>query len=79
VPATSEMLGFDRRPREFLGILPQLHITLGGKTFLVDLSLVPVPLDFNVLLGHDYVYAMNVVVSTLFCVMHLPHNESIVM
>jgi hypothetical protein len=35
------------------------------------------PLDFNILLGHDYVYAMNVVVSTLFPVMHFPHNGSI--
>jgi hypothetical protein len=30
------------------------------------------------LLGCDYVYAMNVVVSTLFRVMHFPHNGSIV-
>jgi hypothetical protein len=30
------------------------------------------------LLRHDYVYAMNVVVSTLFRVMHFPHNGSIV-
>jgi hypothetical protein len=28
--------------------------------------------------GHDYVYAMNDVVSTLFHVMHFPHNGSIV-
>jgi hypothetical protein len=30
------------------------------------------------LLGCDYVYAMNVVVSTLFRVIHLPHNGNIV-
>jgi hypothetical protein len=30
------------------------------------------------ILGCDYVYAMNVVVSTLFRVMHFPHNGSIV-
>jgi hypothetical protein len=28
------------------------------------------------LLGHDYVYAMKVVGSTLFHVMHFPHNGS---
>jgi hypothetical protein len=39
---------------------------------------VPIPLDFNVLMGHDYVYVMNVMVSTLFCLMHFPHNRSIV-
>ena len=36
------------------------------------------PLDFNFLLGHDYVYTMKVVVSTLFRVMHFPHDGKIV-
>ena len=35
------------------------------------------PLDFNLLLGRDYVYAMKVVVSTLFRVMHFPHDGNI--
>jgi hypothetical protein len=51
---------------------------LRWEDFLVDLLVVSGPLDFNMLLGHDYVYAMNVVVSTLFHVMHFPHNGSIV-
>ena len=36
------------------------------------------PLDFNLLLGRDYVYAMKAVVSTLFRVMSFPHNGNIV-
>ena len=36
------------------------------------------PLDFNLLLGHDYVYAMKFVVSTLFRVMYFPHDGNIV-
>jgi hypothetical protein len=78
VSATSELLAFDRRPSECLGFLPQLPITLGGNIVLVNILVVSGPLDFNILLGHDYVYEMNVVVSTLFRVMHFPHNESIV-
>ena len=35
-------------------------------------------LDFNLLLGRDYVYAMKVVVSTLFRVIHFPHEGNIV-
>jgi hypothetical protein len=35
-------------------------------------------LYFNIILGHDYIYAMNIVVSTLFQVINLPHNGSIV-
>ena len=36
------------------------------------------PLDFNILLGPDYVYTMKVVVSTLFQVMYFPHDGKIV-
>ena len=36
------------------------------------------PLDFNLLLGRDYVYAMKDVVSTLFRVMYFPHDGKIV-
>ena len=35
------------------------------------------PLDFNILLGCDYVYAMKVVVSTLFQVMYFSHYGKI--
>ena len=36
------------------------------------------PLDFNLLLGRDYVYAMKLLVSTLFRVMYFPHDGKIV-
>ena len=36
------------------------------------------PLDFNMLLGWDYVYAMQAVVSTLFYVIYFNHGEEIV-
>ena len=36
------------------------------------------PLDFNLLLGRDYVYTMKAVVSTLFRVMHFLHDGTIV-
>ena len=73
-----ELLVFDRRPSEYLGVLPQFPISLGGKTVLVDVIVVQAPLDLNMLLGRDYVYPMNAVVSTLFRVMHFPHSGSIV-
>jgi len=78
VSASHELLAFDRCPSEYLRILPQFPISLGGKIVLVDVIMVQGPLDFNMLLRRDYVYAMNVVVSTLFRVMHFPHNGNIV-
>jgi len=76
--AQSQLLSYDRRPSESMGVLPQLHITLGGKIVLSDMMVVDRPLDFNMLLGHDYVYAMNAMVPSLFRVMCFPHKGNIV-
>jgi hypothetical protein len=78
ISTSHEMLFFDIHPSEYFWIPPQLPISLGGKIFLFDVIVVQGPLDFNMFIGHDYVYAMNVVVSTLFRVMHFPHNGIIV-
>ena len=69
---------FDRRICIALGILAKTPITLGGKTVLVDLMMIEDPLDFNILLGRDYVYAMQAVVSTFFRVICFNHGKEIV-
>jgi multisubunit Na+/H+ antiporter MnhF subunit len=74
---TSELLAFKRRPNEYFWIIPQFPIILGGKIVLVDMLVVQGPLNFNMLLGCDYLYVMNVVVCMLFHVMHFPHNGRI--
>lgn len=61
-----QLLASDRRLGESVGVLPQFPITLGGNIFLIDMILFDHPLEFNILLGHDYVYNMNVVVSLVF-------------
>jgi hypothetical protein len=78
VSSSHELLAFDRRPSEYLGVLPQFPISLGGKIVRVDVIVVQGPLDFNMLLRRDYVCAINVAVSTFFWLMHFPHNGSIV-
>ena len=66
MPVTQNLLAFNRGTNEQLGILPQLPITLGGKTVYIDMMVVQGPLDFNLLLGRDYVYVMGDLVSSLF-------------
>ena len=78
VPTTNQILDFNQRPTAPLGILPHLPITLGGKNVCIDVMVVQGHLDFNILLGRDCVYTMNDVVSTLFRVIHFPHDGRIV-
>jgi hypothetical protein len=77
-PVTQNLLAFNRRTSQPLGILPQFPITLGGKTVFIDVMVVRDPLDFTLLLGQDYFYAMKALVSTLFHVISFPHDGRIV-
>ena len=36
------------------------------------------PLDYNILLGHDYIYSMGAIVSSLFRVMCFLHEDRVV-
>jgi hypothetical protein len=77
-PITQNLLAFNRRTSQPLGTLPQFPVTLGRKTVFIDVMVVQDPLDFTLLLGRDYVYAMKAIVSTLFCVISFPHDGIIV-
>jgi hypothetical protein len=77
-PVTQNLLAFNRRTKQPLGILPQFCVTLGGKTVFIDVMVVRDPLDFSLILGRDYVYAMKALVSTLFRVISFPHDGRIV-
>jgi len=78
VPITQNLLAFNRGTSQPLWILPQLPITLGGKIVYLNVMEVPGYLDYNLLLGRDYVYDMGAIVSTLFRVMCFLHEGRIV-
>ena len=75
---TENLLAFNRRMSQPLGILPRLPVTLGGKTVHMDMMVFSSPLEFNLLLSCDYTYAMGALVSSLFHVMCFPHQGWIV-
>jgi hypothetical protein len=54
------------------GLLQSLVVQLGGKTVSVDVEVVDAPLDYNLLLGRSWFYAMTVVASSVFHVYNSP-------
>jgi hypothetical protein len=78
VVVTQTLFTFNRRTSHPLGILPQFPVTLGGKNVFIDVMVVQDPLDFDLLLGRDYIYAMKAIVSTLFHVIYFPHDGRMV-
>jgi hypothetical protein len=60
------------------GVLPSFPITLEGKTVQVEVEFFDAPLDYNLLLGHSWIDSMHAVVSTLFRVVHFPHQGKVI-
>ena len=78
MPITQNLLGFNKGTNQPLGILPKLLITLRRKTVHLNMMVVQGLLYYNLLLGCDYVYNMEAIVSTLFRVMCFLHEDKIV-
>lgn len=70
-------MAFDEEPFQPLGILPKFPVTLGGKTIYIDVMVVQ-GVNFSLLLGGDYIYAMGALVSSLFRVVCFPHEGRMV-
>jgi hypothetical protein len=69
---------FEGRGLKPFGVLNALPIELEGKIVIVEVEVVNAPLNYNLLLGCICIYSMSTMVSTLFHVLHFPHQGKIV-
>jgi hypothetical protein len=69
---------YDGRPSSPEGLLQNVPVELGGKTILIDIEVIDVTLDYNILFGRSYMYAMKAVASSVFRTIMFPHNGKIV-
>ena len=78
LPEMRNLTSFDKGTSQLLGILPNVPITLRSKIVHMNVMVVQGPLDYNLLLGHDYIYCMGAIISSLFRVMCFPHEGRMV-
>jgi hypothetical protein len=57
---------FDGRGFRPQGLLQSLAVQLGGKTIYVNVEVVDAPLDYNLLPGRIWFYAMAFIASSIF-------------
>jgi hypothetical protein len=69
---------FDSRSFHPHDILPAFPVHLGWNTIEVDVKVVDAPLDYNILLGHNWNYAMTAIVLFLFRTLCFHHDGKIV-
>jgi hypothetical protein len=77
-PSPTLLTAFDGRSFRPHGIIPSFPVQLGGKTVCVEVEVVDAPIDYNLLLGRSWTYAMQAVVATVFRVLLFPHEGRIV-
>jgi hypothetical protein len=65
-PSPTLLTAFDGRSFRPHGIIPSFPVQLGGKTVCVEVEVVDAPLDYNLLLGRSWTYAMQAMVTTVF-------------
>jgi hypothetical protein len=78
IPSTITLRAYDGRPSSPEGLFQNFPIELGGKTILIDIEVIDAPLDYNILFGRSYMYAMKEVASSVFGMMMFPHNGKII-
>jgi hypothetical protein len=66
IPSAITLRAYDGRPSSPEGLFQNVPVELGGKTVLIDIEVIDAPLDYNILFGHSYMYAMKAVASSIF-------------
>ena len=72
------LMDFDGRSFWLHGILPSIEVQLRGNIVTIKVEVVDVPLDYNILLGRNWMYNMKFIASSLFRVVFFPFNGNIV-
>jgi hypothetical protein len=78
IPSAITLRAYDGQPSSPDGLFQNVPMELGGKTILIDIEVIDAPLDYNILFGCSYMYAMKAVASSIFQTIMFPHNGKIV-
>ncbi|MCY6488241.1 hypothetical protein, partial [Actinobacillus pleuropneumoniae] len=78
VTSPTLLTAFDRHSHKPHGIILTFPICVVGKVVNIEVEVIVANLDYNLLLGGNQVYEMDVVVLTLFLVICFPHEGKIV-
>ena len=78
VPSNTLFTAFDGRSFHPHGILPAFEIKLVGKAVSVEVEVIDAPLDYNLLLGRSWTYAMCAIASVVLRVVVFPHEGKLV-
>ena len=77
-PSTITLCAWDGHASQPIGLFRNCPITIAGKTICFVVEVIDALLEYNILLGRSYTYAMSVVPSAVHRKILFPHNGKIV-
>ena len=78
VPSPTLLTAFDGHSHRPYGIILAFPVCVGGKVVNIEVEVVDANQDYNLLLGRNWVYEMDTVVSTLFRVICFSHEGKVI-
>jgi hypothetical protein len=78
IPSAITLRYYEGLPSSPEGIFQNVPIELGGKTILINIKVINALLDYTILFGRSYMYAMKALASFVFHTMMFPHNGNII-
>ena len=78
VPSNNLLTAFDGRSFRPHGILSAFEIKLAGKAVSIEVEVIDAPLDYNLLLGRSWTYAMSTIALAVLRVVVFPHEGKLI-
>ena len=78
VPSNTLLTAFNGRSFCPHSILPAFEIKLAGKVVSVEVEVIDASLDYKLLLGRSWIYAMSTISLVVFRVVVFPHEGKLV-
>jgi hypothetical protein len=66
IPSAITLRYYDEQPSSPKGLFQNVPIELEGKAILIDIEVIDTPLNYNILFGHSYMYAMKAMASSVY-------------
>ena len=78
IPSSTLLMEFDGYSHRPHRIIPTFPMYVGEKVVNIEVEIIDVKLDYNILLGRNWIYKMDSIVSSLFHILCFPHEGRIV-
>ena len=77
-PFVITLRAYDGWPSSPISLFQNVPVCLAGKMVHIDIEVLDTHLDYNILLGWSYMYAMSTIASSVFYIMIFPHEDRII-